>query len=151
MVTFFSSLLLLGSFLLLLLLLLMFCAQVYHTQVSAAEENNQLRTTMAYLNTKLRQHNEEKRIWIGKIGDLPAFCLSDTIDEKDFTTYIYLDGRDLKELFTASGNLPDPALGSTLVSLKHFDFCESSKNLYCFSITDSFGHSGTLYFDAGVP
>ena len=107
--------------LLLLLLLLLSAAEVYQSSVEGTEENYQLRTTMSYLTTKLRQHDSNDQISTGTIAGLPAVCLKDTISEKDYTTYIYLEDGELKELFAASDLQADPMMGTSLTSMDSFD------------------------------
>lgn len=150
-ITTFFYLTLFGIFVLLMLLLLLSSAEVYQASVAGTEENYQLRTTMSYLTTKLRQHDARDRVSLGKLGDCPAICLKDTISDRDYTTYIYLDGQELKELFAASELSADPLMGTTLTSLKAFDFQELSDGFYEICLTDPEDHSGKLYFHAGVP
>ena len=150
-ITTFFSLVLFGIFVLLMLMLLLSSAEVYQASVAGTEENYQLRTTMSYLTTKLRQHDADGNVTLGTVGAYPAICLKDTISDRDYTTYIYLEGQDLKELFAASDLPADPLMGTTLTSMEVFDCRELSNGLYEIRLTDSYERSGTLYFHAGVP
>ena len=145
------TLLLFGLYVLLLLLLLLFSANVYRTSVSGLEENYQLRTTLSYLTTKLRQYDASDAIHLSTVEDCTALCLTETIDEREYCTYIYLDDQKLKELFTAAGVEPKRMMGTTLSSIDTFEIQEIDGDLYAFSLTDSAGISGKLYFHAGPP
>ena len=71
---------LLGLFLIFLLVMLLFSAQAYRTAVAEDQQNNNLYTASAYITAKFRQHDNSQSISTDTIDDIPAFCITDTIN-----------------------------------------------------------------------
>ena len=138
------SFLLFGVFLLLLLMMILFSAQAYRTSMDGLEENNNLRTSMAYLTTKVRQHDEQGALWMGTLDEVDALCFKDTISGKDYITYIYLDGSELKELFTAANSTPSSSMGTAIAELRTFSPQVTSDGYWEIHIEDSKGNHGRL-------
>lgn len=138
------SFLLFGIFILFLLLMILFSARAYQASVDGLEENNNLRTSMAYLTTKVRQHDEQGSLWIGRLEDMDALCFSDTVSGEEYITYIYLDGTELKELFTAASNTPSPSMGTVIAGLQTFTPRETDDGFWDIAMTDTDGNEGRL-------
>ncbi|MGI6069640.1 MAG: DUF4860 domain-containing protein [Blautia sp.] len=138
------SFLLFGIFVLLLLLMILFSAQAYQASMDGLEENSNLRTSMAYLTTKVRQHDEPDALWIGTLEDMDALCFKDVLSGKEYITYIYLDGMELKELFTAASTVPSPSMGTVIVELKAFLPRETADGFWDIYIEDTKGNDGSL-------
>ena len=81
---------LLGLFLIFLLMMLLFSTQAYRTAVEGNQENNNLYTASAYITEKFRQHDSSQSVSLDTLDNLPAFCMTDTIDGTSYVTYIYL-------------------------------------------------------------
>ena len=123
---------LLGLFLIFLLVMLLFSAQAYRTAVAEDQQNNNLYTASAYITAKFRQHDNSQSISTDTIDDIPAFCMTDTINGQQYITYIYLKDHHLKELFTSAGNTPSAQMGTDIAELndsvsgrKQMDFTAS--------------------------
>lgn len=145
------SVLLFGFFVLFLLILLLFSSEAYRASVQGVEENNNLRTAMAYLTTKVRQHDGRDSLRIENFQGIQALAFQDIINDTEYTTYIYLDGEDLKELFTASPDRVSPSLGTVIASLKTFDLEEKEYGLWQISLTDTQDNHGSLLLHPDVP
>lgn len=143
-------LLLFGFFVLFLLLLLLFSARAYQAAVDGTKENNQLRTAMSYITTKVHQHDSASDVFSGEVEELPALCLQDKIGEKDYITYIFLDGSNLKELFASADTRPTRQLGTSFCDMTSFTISETLDGLYKLSLTDTSGHSGDLFLHPGT-
>jgi hypothetical protein len=143
--------LLFGIYILFLMLLLLFSIQTHKSAMQGVNENNGLRTSMAYLTTKVRQHDAADQVFLGEIDGLNALCLKDTIQDTDYITYIYLDDGYLCELFTSAKTEPVRALGTSLCELSQFEVEPVSYGLYHMELTDADGNSGELYLHPGVP
>ena len=96
------TLALLGLFLIFLLMMLLFSAQAYRTAVAGTQGNNNLYTASAYITAKFRQHDSSETISIDTLDGSPALCMTDTVNDTPYVTYIYLKDQHLKELFTAA-------------------------------------------------
>lgn len=138
------SFVLFGLFVLMLMLMLLFSSKAYQASVRGLDENNNLRTSMAYLTTKIRQHNEQGSLSIVDFQGMEALSLRDTISGKEYITYIYLDGEDLKELFTASSASPSPFMGTTIASLELFHLEETPDHIWRIHLIDTAGNEGSL-------
>lgn len=142
--------LLFGFFVLFLLLLLLFSAKAYQTAVNGTKENNELRTAMSYITTKVHQHDVSDEVYVSSIEDTTALCLRDKIEGKEYITYIFLDEENLKELFTSADTIPVKALGTAFCPMHSFEILFKEHNLYQLSLEDSSGHSSVLYLHPGV-
>lgn len=80
---------LLGLFLIFLLMMLLFSTQAYRTAVEGNQENNNLYTASAYITEKFRQHDSSQSVSLDTLDNLPAFCMTDTIDGT-FLCYLHL-------------------------------------------------------------
>lgn len=142
--------LLFSFFVTFLLLLLLFSSKAYQASADGSRENNELRTAMSYITTKVHQHDASDAVFYGEVEGLPALCLRDKIEERDFITYIFLDGDELKELFTSSENSPVRMLGTPFCEMNLFDIELLDHGLYKISLTDTSGHSGDIFFHPGM-
>ena len=141
---------LLGLFLIFLLMMLLFSTRAYRTAVEGNQENNNLYTASAYITEKFRQHDSNQSVSLDTLNNLPAFCMTDTIDGTSYVTYIYLLDHQLKELFTAKGTS----------LLQKWNVHRQSGNLsgrgnirgfYRISIEDLQGHTTSLLLHPGPP
>ena len=97
---------LLGLFLIFLLVMLLFSAQAYRTATKGTQQNNNLYTASSYISVKFHQHDSSQSIFTDTVDGSPALCMTDTVNDQQYITYIYLKEQHLKELFTAAGNTP---------------------------------------------
>lgn len=138
------SLLLFGLFVLFLLLMLLFSARIYQQTVRSADSESSLGTAVSYITTKFRQHDSEGDIFTGTLDDIPALCFRDVIEDTEYITYLYLDGTDLKELFTVSGSQAASNAGTSIATLSDFQITESGNGFYHLLLKDSDSHEETL-------
>lgn len=142
---------LLGLFLIFLLMMLLFSAQAYRTAVAGTQVNNNLYTASAYITAKFRQHDSSETISIDTLGGSPALCMTDTVNDTPYVTYIYLKDQHLKELFTAAGNTPSAQMGTDIASLNDFQIEQESGDFYRITLEDSDGNRSSLLLHFGAP
>ena len=142
---------LLGLFLIFLLVMLLFSAQAYRTAVAEDQRNNNLYTASAYITAKFRQHDHSQSISTDTIDDIPAFCMTDTINGQQYITYIYLKDHHLKELFTSAGNTPSAQMGTDIAELNDFRIWQEADGFYRITLTDPDGNTCSLLLHSGVP
>lgn len=145
------TVLLFGMFVLFLLLMILFSARAYQAAVDSQDKNYNLYTVMSYVTTKLRQHDSPDRVFPGKLQDREALCLLDEIDGQSYTTYIFMDGQELKELFTASSTEAVPAMGTAIASMNSFSVEETEEGFYRIFMEDTEGASCSLILHPGSP
>ena len=140
---------LLGLFLIFLLLMLLFSAQAYRTAVTGNQENNNLYTASAYITAKFRQHDSGETISTAELDGSPAFCMTDTVNDQEYVTYIYLEDQQLKELFTAAGNTPSSQMGTTIANLNDFQVKQETDGFYRITLEDLEGNQSSLLLHSG--
>lgn len=147
-------LVLLGLFVIFLLLMLLFSAQAYRTAVSGNQTNNNLYTASAYITAKFRQHDDPSLVSVESVktlSDTPVLCLKDSVNGKQYITYIYLCEQELRELFTAADNTPSPEMGTSIADLNSFLIQETGNGFYQFSLSDLQGTSSSFLLHSGSP
>ena len=80
-----------------------------------------------------------------------VLCFQETIEGKDYCTYIYFDGSHLKELFTASDSQADLSMGTNLAQLQDFQIDALENTFYRITLTDTDGHCSSFLLHPGVP
>ena len=118
--------LLLIAFLLFSLLFSGVGSVIYQKGTDSLNENYTTRTALAYLQEKLRQHDEAGAFSETTVGSQPALALTETKDGTDYVTYIYYYDGALRELLTAASITPSPETGSKITELSSFTFEELS-------------------------
>lgn len=148
------TIVLFGLFVIFLLLMLLFSAQAYRTAVSGNQTNQNLYTASAYITVKFRQHDQPSSVSVDtmeSLGVSPVLCLTDTVNGKSYVTYIYLWNQELKEIFTASGNIPSPEIGTRIASLQSFSVQETSDGFYKIFMEDLQGNQSSFLLHPGSP
>ncbi len=138
-----------GLFLILLLLMLLFCAQAYRAAAAENQVNTNLYTASTYITTKFRQHDSSQKIFTDTVDGSPAFCMTDTVNEQQYITYIYLKEQHLKELFTAAGNMPSSQMGTNIAELHSFQVKQDSDGFYRITLEDMNGNTCNLLLHSG--
>lgn len=148
------TIVLFSLFLLFLLLMLLFSAQAYRTAVSGNQINNNLYTASAYITAKFRQHDDPGCISVRSVETpehTSMLCLTDTVNGKEYVTYIYLCNHRLKELFTAADNPPSLEMGTDIASLDSFSVQETEDGFYRISLSDLQGNQSSFLLHPGSP
>ncbi len=130
------------------LMLVMLGANVYQKTVNNMDDNYNSRTAFSYITEKIRQNDTSSAVSVGTLEGRPAILLSQEIDGKPFTTYLYEYDGYLTELFTGEGtNLGSDILkaGHPLIPLKNFTLTEITPSLYRFILTTEDTGNLTLY------
>lgn len=145
LIDFLFTLSLFGVFTVCALLVVIVGANVYRSIVNTQETNAMKRTSLAYVAEKIRQNDEAGNIRLGDVDGAPALVLSGVYGKNNYSTYIYQDGTDLKELFIESSAAPSLIAGHTITEVSGFSIEQASDALYRFSCTDTDGETLTLY------
>ena len=119
------------------LMLVSIGAGVYQKTVDDMNANYNSRTAYSYVAEKIRQNDEEGSIGISDMGGNPVLVLSETVDDKVYSTYLYAYEGYLRELFVSPDFKFDDnsvTAGQKLIPVKKFDLEQVSDNLYSFSM-----------------
>lgn len=144
------SLLLFGLFVLFLLIMLLFSAQIYQQSIKKADSETDLGTISSYITTKFRQHDVQDGIFTDELNDIPALCFRDTINNRDYITYLYLDDGSLKELFTASGSSAQANAGTVIASLSDFQIEEKGNGFYYIFLQSTVGNTSEFFLHSSA-
>ena len=120
-------------------------ARQYHSIADRMTENYETRTAASYLVEKFNQNDIDGSVAITDIDGIPAIALTQTIHEQKYTTYIYAYDGYLREITVSHDTVITPASGQEIVETAALDIVACSRNLYCFTLTDTYGHSRPIY------
>lgn len=81
-----------------------------------------MRTMSQYITTRVRSSQSPDSIRVEKFGDTNALCITDEISGERYTTYIYLDGGYMKELYASDSSNIKPEYGEKLLEAELLDF-----------------------------
>lgn len=119
-------------------------AHVYKTTAANMDTNYTSRTSLSYAAEKIRQHDESGSIFTGKVEDEDALILLETIDGKEYATYIYEDDGMLKELFTDKNTSVQKKLGDAILEVQNFTIEALEGGFIRFTATDKENHTLSL-------
>ena len=120
-------------------------ARQYHSIANQMTENYETRTASSYLVEKFNQNDIEGSVELADIGGIPAIALAQTIHEQTYTTYIYAYDGYLREVTASANATITPASGQKIVEAAGLDIKACSNNLYCFTITDTYGNACPIF------
>lgn len=120
-------------------------ARQYHSIADQMTQNYETRTASSYLVEKFNQNDVAGSVSIADVEGIPAIALTQTIHEQNYTTYIYAYDGYLREVTVSEGVAITPASGQKVVEAVALDIKVFSKNLYCFTLTDTYGNAYPVY------
>ena len=126
------------------LAVLMLSARLYRLQTEKADNNYTTRTSLAYVNEKIRQHDENGGIFIRTIEEQNCLALESNIDGVPYTTDIYADEGMLKELFIRNDATLRLKDGRDIMEVNDFTMEEIGANLFRFTSADKNGNTSVL-------
>jgi len=111
------------------LLVLMLGANIYQNMTEISRDQQEERTMLAYIRTKVRSNDENGRIYIGEFSGLPALVYDEEFGGRQFRTVIYHYQGWLRELFTEVGLEFYPSDGTQIMPLDSISFEELEHGL----------------------
>ena len=126
------------------LAVLMLSANVYSTTTTQSNDNYTARTSLAYVNEKIRQNDENGGISVETLEGIECLALAGSYEGAEYTTYIYEYDGMLKELFVR--NDVDVSLkdGKNIMPVYSFKIEKVGKTLYRFTSVDQNNNETTL-------
>lgn len=143
-----------GVFTVCILALVTMGADVYRNTVRSSEENYESRTASAYLVQKIRQNDTEGAVQVGQLENTDAIILSQTIEGKEYLTYLYYNNGFLKELLVQKGtNLVGNPLeaGQNIMPLKDMSVENSFSRILSINLTLNSGEVKKLLVSLHCP
>lgn len=102
----------------------------YKDVVSLSDDNYQSRVVLSYLTQKVHQCDSSSTISLEHIEQKDVLVLK---YNQDYTTYIYEDEGNLKELFLSNQVPIDLKSGKTIMPVSHLKMQQVNAHLYRFS------------------
>ena len=124
-------------------------ADVYSGTVRRMDNSFEINTTLAFVSTKIQQHDIIDAINIKYIDDVPAIVLESQIGERIFETWIYHYEYALWEIFIAQDFSSSIVLGDgqLLVHVHSFNFSSIDDGLISLAAATADGFSGRRLID----
>ena len=95
-------------------------------------------------------HDVQDGIFTDELNDIPALCFRDTINNRDYITYLYLDDGRLKELFTADGSSAQANAGTMIASLSDFQIEEKGNGFYYIFLQSTVGNTSEFFLHSSA-
>ncbi|MCR4650288.1 MAG: DUF4860 domain-containing protein [Lachnospiraceae bacterium] len=102
-------------------LLIAFGANTYRNTLHSFDEHFTVATAASYLKQKIRQHDIPGGVNVTEFGDGKALCLLDTINDRNYITYIYLKDGYIKEILVPEGADIVPESGHNIIESSNLD------------------------------
>ena len=103
--------------------------QVYQNVVLAANENFELRTSLSYVATKIRQYDVAGCVDVVDYDGMDTLVLSEEFDGDIYNTLIYYKNGYLCELTELEGYEPDFEFGFETMEIDDFSVAKDGNNI----------------------
>lgn len=133
------------------LFVLMSGAGVYKDTQSLMTERYQERTAISYLVAKVNHYDSENSVYVTKVQGTQALACCEEMNGVSYTTYIYCDGSQIKEIMVETGMEFDPADGLDIIEAKALQL-EKKDNLIKIACTGLNGTTSyaTIHVESGI-
>lgn len=143
-VNFISVLLILGVFAISCLILINIGLQVYQKVVVSNNENYELRTSLSYVATKIRQTDTSGRTYTEVKNGVPVLVLGEELDGSVYETLIYQYNGHLCELYREENMEYELDYGIEIMEIHDFNVELTQNGFVKLSATNSAGDSDEL-------
>ena len=128
------------------LVVLILSVHIYTGQTTQAEAHYRADTPLSYIEEKIRQNDVKDGVAIETLNGTECLALKNSSDGIDYTTYLYVSGGWLKELFARDDADVSLDAGKNIIEASDFTVNELNNGLYRITITDTDGttHSRIL-------
>lgn len=115
-------------------------SNIYSKTVDTMDTNFNTHLVLDYLTEKVHQGNAINQISIKNIDGLDVLCLQSEYEQRYYTTYIYHDDKQLKELFIPNESSFKKENGEVIISLDTLSFQLKGSILQVYVSNDSKSH-----------
>jgi len=122
-------LVLFGTFAISVLMVLMVGASSYNDVTDNMNSNYEDRTGVGYIAEKVRHFDADGGIGTGNFDGINSLILTQTIDGREYATYIYYYDGSIRELFTEKDNELPPESGEVIIQAAGFSAEPVSDNM----------------------
>ena len=135
-----------GLFVLSAFLLLVMGSSIYTKTVASMEKNYDARTSVLYLNEKLRQHDSQGSVTVRDVGGQSALVLRTEVEGASFYTWVFVSGGHLREVLSGEDAEIEPYDGEIIMPLADMDIGPLSGGMLSITVVDKHGGTSTLYW-----
>lgn len=128
-------LILFGVFAFSALMLVIMGSNVYTKTVDSMETNFNERTSYAYITEKFRQNDVKDSISVEIINSNSAFVFTETINETEYQTFLYIHDGYLKELLIKKGDSLPLDAGNIILEATDFSIYQKNEHTFICNIT----------------
>lgn len=118
------------------LTVILLAARIYQSTTENSSLNYTSRTSLSYISEKIHQNDLDGAVTLGSFDGCDALIMEQTVGEDIYYTYIYADGKELKELFVKDGVDAKASSGRKILDIEDFSMEQIADNLLKFSCTD---------------
>lgn len=140
-----SMVFLLGIFAVASLFLINIGVQVYKNVVIANNDNFELRTSLSYLATRVRQADQTGMVEIREEDGLKILVLGEENEDGEFETYLYFWDGFLYEHFMEKGGYFEPGYGMETFEVESLIMEQKASGQLYFRATGGGGDTEELY------
>lgn len=145
MVSLISTILILGIFAVSSLFLVDIGVQVYKNVVVANNDNFELRTSLSYVATRVRQADGEGMVYLEEIGGLNVLVLEEELEGEYYQTLVYYMDGWLFEHFMEKGGYFEPGYGMQTFEMADFTMQETESGQLHLTAVNKAGDAEELY------
>lgn len=116
-------------------------ANVYRNIAGDMDVNYNMRTSIAYLSEKVRQNDSAGSVEIRDVGGNDALVLTQQAADDSYETWIYAQGKKLREVTVAAGKKITPGDGQEIMDLSRLQLRKTDEGLIRMEITDMQGNT----------
>lgn len=145
MVSLISMVFILGIFAVSALFLVNIGVQVYKNIVTANNDNFELRTSLSYVATKVRQADSAGMVELREMDGLRVLVLGEENEDGAFETYLYFWDGYLYEHFMEKGGFFEPGYGMETFEAASFWMEQTGEGQLYFKAENSAGDTQELY------
>lgn len=127
------------------LMVLLMGTQSYQSVVATTDAGYEAEICLQYMATKAAHYSGEDAVTVVEFGDGSALALTETIDDCDYVTYLYLYDDHLKELLCEAGVTLGPEAGFSIMEAADLSVEQVTSGLLRLSCTEQDGTSAQLY------
>lgn len=120
-------------------------ARQYHSIADHMTENYETRTASAYLVEKFRQNDNADSVTITDLEGISAISFTQVINDQNYHTLIYAYGGYLREITISDDSSITPDAGQKIVEAEKLTIEACTSNLFCFTLTDTYGNTNPIY------
>jgi hypothetical protein len=118
-----------AAFLFMSISLVLLGGALYRQIMMRANENDEIRTTFAYISNQMHRADEFGGVEVGEFAGAQALLLNHDFYGWEFTTFLYYYDGALRELFVEKGFELDPDAGQVIIRLEDLGFSVDERGL----------------------